>query len=822
MLRAIGKGAAPIVWRTLKIGGGGQITRFSVSGDGTIVARTDSAGAFILPAGQTTWRRVDTGTSIPSSYINSISLPWGQYDGVYEIAVAPSDSSIIYMVWNGSTFISTDGGLSFSLTTMPKIVRNSTVSNEGRVTGVDGVYSSSRILVDPEDPYLVYVATLNNGVWRATNGTHFSKVTAIPDAGTVDKGYTLAADISSISGGKAQILYASGWGNEVYQSTDGGANWAAMTGSPTTFWNMKVGPDGVLWFISQLSDFSSGSNTNFYKYNGSWTRFTTTNLNGASEAIQAVAINPSDENKICCTGATGNLIVTTNGGSNWTKNSGNSSNATRSGGDVGWLDGTSFGTFNSFNAYDLEYDAITANRLWIASGVGAWYTTPPAGSASYVWVGVNAGLENMVANSIVSTPSYPDAPLFAFWDRAIFRGNSPDSYPSSQTINEQIVHAWDIDYAGSDPDFIAGLVYKRFPSSDPGSKSGYSTDGGVTWNLFSTAPSAIRLTVTTQTDAGGDTLHFASVPGSVFVGKTVSNLTDGETIGSRTVASVSGNDVILSGTVAGNVEVGDSIFFTKGTFGSGCIAVSTPQNIIIVETGDVAYPVYTKDGGATWSPVVIAGVPTTGTTGWGPGSAYWRRIVAADKVQANTFYLYNHNVSASGGGVYVSTDSGDTWTRKVAGRITSSPGEQEAIRSVPGKLGHVFYNSGNSTSGNTDAFKFSKNLISAAEDAGTFGAVLDHSGAGVTGVGAFGFGAPRVSGGYPTIYIVGRVNGIFGVWRGDDFDDTTLRATWTNLGRWPNGMISGFPVVISGDLSTYGTVYVGERGASIAIGTLPN
>ena len=62
----------------------------------------------------------------------------------------------------------------------------------------------------------------------------------------------------------------------------------------------------------------------------------------------------------------------------------------------------------------------------------------------------------------------------------------------------------------------------------------------------------------------------------------------------------------------------------------GCIAISTPQNIIIVPSNN-ALPWYTKDGGATWSEIVIAGVPTSRETGY--GNAYynnhvsWRRIV---------------------------------------------------------------------------------------------------------------------------------------------------------------------------------------------------
>src|SRR4029077_4064640 len=76
----------------------------------------------------------------------------------------------------------------------------------------------------------------------------------------------------------------------------------------------------------------------------------------------------------------------------------------------------------------------------------------------------------------------------------------------------------------------------------------------------------------------------------------------------------------------------------------------------------------------------------------------------------------------------------------------------------------------------------------------------------------FGFGKGKTSGGYPAIYIVGWVNGVYGIWRSDD-----EAASWSNIGTHPNNIIDGI-ATISGDMNTYGVVYVGFRGSGFAYG----
>ena len=87
-------------WSSLKIGAGGFITGMSQANDGTMFIRTDTAGAYKWNASNTTflgndsstgaWEQIIKVNRFPSNMRNNPEL---YNDGVYELVVAPNDSS---------------------------------------------------------------------------------------------------------------------------------------------------------------------------------------------------------------------------------------------------------------------------------------------------------------------------------------------------------------------------------------------------------------------------------------------------------------------------------------------------------------------------------------------------------------------------------------------------------------------------------------------------------------------------------------------------------------------------------------------------------
>src|SRR5688500_8972539 len=89
-------GSGEFTWAPLRLGAGGFCTGMDISPDGeTILVRTDTTGAYLLNQTTSEWESLIDDDRLP---ITMRGPTWGEV-GCYEIAVAPSDSSIIYMTY---------------------------------------------------------------------------------------------------------------------------------------------------------------------------------------------------------------------------------------------------------------------------------------------------------------------------------------------------------------------------------------------------------------------------------------------------------------------------------------------------------------------------------------------------------------------------------------------------------------------------------------------------------------------------------------------------------------------------------------------------
>jgi photosystem II stability/assembly factor-like uncharacterized protein len=697
-------------WHTLNVGAGGYVTGIDIAADGTKVIRTDTYGAWRYNTLTERWQQLLTIKSMPAD-----NSKIGFNEGVYEIAIAPSNTQRFYMIFNGYVYRSDNRGLSWARTAFSKI-SGADPNNAYRAFG-------KKLAVDPTNADVVYAATASGGVFVSSDAgaswIHISAIAASSAIAGVYPGHAIAFDANSrIVNGKTQGIYVASYGTGVYHSTDGGSTWAVTKGAPTTFRHMIVDQNGIVWLVDNID------NGNLQKYvNGRWS-----SISGAGANCWSVAVDPRNATHIVVGTMGGELVLSTNAGSTWV----GPTKIYRSARDIPWLAWTNE---HYMTNGDMQFDPSESNLLYFAEGIGVWYTSPPSNNTIVTWNSKSAGIEQLVANWIISPPG--GVPLVTAWDRPIFRITDPSVYPSRHGLDNTtpLVMGWSADWASTAPSTIVVLANWYGPVDT----SGYSTDGGQTWSTFRTR---------------------------------IPNLGAGAGIG-------------------------------------GSIAASTPANFVVVGTDNgtsANQPYYTDDGGLTWNALSIPGVPASGETGWGFAYYLDRQILAADRVTANTFYIYNYGprVSPSAAGVYKSTDGGATWSHVYARPIDGRSGYNAQLRSVPGQAGHLFFTSGDQSGSHPASQRFYRSTDGGA----TWKAIAN-----VNEVWSFGFGKAAPGKTYATVFIYGWVNRTLGVWRSDD-----QCVTWTQISDgFPTGSFDHVKVV-EGDANTYGTIYVGFAGSGYAYG----
>ena len=674
---------APNNWQPLDVGAGGFLSGIDIAPDGEMVVRTDTYGAYIWNG--TEWQQLITSTSMPAAFTTGANLA-NAAQGVYEIQIAPSNSNILYMAFEGYVFESSNDGTTWTQTAFAPVTESP--NDNYRMDG-------QKIAIDPENPDVVYVGTQQNGLFVTTNGgTTWQSVSGVPISQTASGIDGILFDPAlGVAGGQSGTVFASSYGNGVYESTNAGASWSSI-GGPSDVEYAAVSSTGVYYAVGD-------SNSSLWAYaNGAWTELL------SNAWIEAVAVDPFDPDHIVIANPGGGLDESFDGGTTWTGISGNELSST----DIPWLADTGYMSIGG-----LAFDPLVPNELITSAGVGVWNTNLPAVNSntgywdtSVVWNDQSIGIEQLVANEILVPPG--GDPVVASWDRGFFYISNPNTYPSTYGPDNSFVAGWSLDYASSDPSFLVGIA-DWYGTEE----LGYSTNGGQTWTPFATF-----------------------IPGA-----------------------------------------------TSGDFMGGTIAASSPENIIWAPA-DNTQPYYTLDGGETWNPINLPGV-----TSWsGFDFAYYltTRTVTADRVLPNTFYLYDWEY-----GLYETTNGGVTWTQQYNGPISAWSGDNSLLESVSGEAGNLFFAPGSGGG-----------LYQSTNQGATWTAVPNVE------VNVFGFGAPAPGQTYPSIYIVGDVNGVYGIWQSNNDAHS-----WLQIGTYPESSLDNI-TTISGDPNIYGQVYIGFGGSGYA------
>jgi hypothetical protein len=580
-------------WKVLKVGAGGWITGIDIAPDGTQVIRTDTYGGYIWDNGA--WRQMFTRTSLPSD----VALT----SGVYELRVAPSNSSIQYAALSDGLYRSADKGRTWQRTAFP--ITSFDPNSDHRMDG-------QKMAIDPSNPQVVLAGTQGKGAYlTGDGGATWAKLDAVPP-GSLPKDPGLTGIV--LSGSRAFIATA---GSGVYESADGAATWRSI-GGPAAVNHAVLAADGGYVASEQ------GSSALWRWAQGQWTKVLP---DGAD--VHALAVDPTKPGRLGLSTNGGGISISSDDGKTWTEqNRGNQLTSA----DIPWLKDS--GLYMSSGG--LAFDPKVPGRLVQSAGVGVWDVNVPSTitfGTPIIWASRSAGIEQLVTNDIVA-PAGGD-PVLANWDRALFRISDPDKYPASYSP-PGFNMAWSIDYASTDPRFLVSVInYWGKPE-----QSGFSSDGGKTWKQFAAVPSSA------EGSAGGSIA--ASTPLN-FVWVPAQNRRPAYTLD----GGKSWNDVNLPG-------VSDFRMLHYAYHLNRHIVTAdrvTPGVFYLYDGSETSPAVYqSRDGGVNWSKV-FSGQPGQ----W----SYWNAKMAAVPGQAGHL-LFSSGPQGSGAipdalSMMRSTDGGMSW-----------------------------------------------------------------------------------------------------------------------------------------------------------------
>jgi hypothetical protein len=458
------------------LGAGGYLTGISIANDGSKIVRCDVTPGFIWDDVADRWKPF--WTTETSGTINNAGPGW-------QVEFAPSNSNIIYLVKKISTPLSsmwksTDKGTSWTLLSGFATFTTTSGSTYSADGNGDFKHHDKSLAVDPANPDHVLFGPPGGALRRTIDGgVNWTTPTGIT-AGSLGPGHAAICfdPSSSVSGGITQGIYAGVYGVGTFRSTDGGATWSDITGSgPVNTWGGSITTDGV-WFV--IDTRATGSGGGLWRYQSStWTRVEANYTSTES----SVACNPDVNGDIIISGSAGMKggRRSLDYGATWINNDTWSptypaGGQTNTGGDIPWQ---ADNNWTNLSLGEYRFDPTDTTILWGANGIGVWRIPWPTTWQKFNLTGVSRGIENMVMTDCLAHTGR-DEPLFACWDRLVFRvASAMDTYPSTYALATNLLHTWAISVAPDDADFVVMRTTGKFNAvSDNSAKS---TDGGLTW-----------------------------------------------------------------------------------------------------------------------------------------------------------------------------------------------------------------------------------------------------------------------------------------------------------------------------------------------------
>ena len=226
--------------------------------------------------------------------------------------------------------------------------------------------------------------------------------------------------------------------------------------------------------------------------------------------------------------------------------------------------------------------------------------------------------------------------------------------------------------------------------------------------------------------------------------------------------------------------------------GVGSTVVTSRNNVVSAPANSI--PSYTTNNGASWAVTNLPALPVVGQ-GWNRGYR-----LAADRMNPNKVYAFDSGGatwSGTSGKVYISTNGGHTFTLSQGSVLAGmAPNAYWATSMAvnPNAEGDLWVADGNTLYHSVDSGSTWTKLSNFASANGAQGASVI----------ALGKAAPGAA--YSAaIYVVGVINGVWGIYRSDDGG-----VTWTRFN--DDAHQFGGIGVMAADWNTYGRIYFSGTG----------
>lgn len=646
-------------WKSVVVGGGGFVDGFVYHPKiaGLMYARTDMGGAYRWHPASNSWVPI-------TDHIGFVSDDMG----ILSIALDPNDGSKAYLLtgkysnsWTGEwghVLVSNDTGKTFTSTELR-------FKNGGNL---DGRGSGERLAVDPNKGNIIFIAgsgwdlskdgvftsRFRGSLWKSVDGgTTFDSVATGPTGNGL---FVLFDPSSGTSGNPTNIIYA-GYDSSnsgaaaLWRSIDGGANWSIVPGQPSGL----IPTSGCIFNNTAYFSFNNGVGPNNVTA-GKLMRLNTsddswTDVSPVKDAAFGYGTPCVDRQNPAT------LVVSSI--DRWGE------------GDDVWLSSDNGGTWSSKllgGTLDLSFapwksvrtphwlacvqiDPFNSNVAIFGTGYGVFRTTSLL-TESPVWAAADSNLEETVPLQMVC-PTSGAKLVSAMGDQGGFRHITLDKAPEAFHMPD-VGTTKAIDMAWKNQ---AVFVKAHNAVNAEKTLGEISTDSGKTWTCFKSNPEGVVIPSAANNWVGGG--------------------------GNRSIGINADGTVIVwtpPSTSGPYYSKDNGVTWTKSTSNTAIVSDNAtpfgdkenPNKMYIMDTKNGTMFV-SSDGGVTFT----AGGKFLALDDWEANNS---QAVSVPGYEGVLLVASDH--VWGGGGLYLSTDGGMTFTRKTN---VSSAMKVTVGKAAPGK-----------------------------------------------------------------------------------------------------------------------------------------